>query len=147
MVIGSRLRELRREKNLTQRDMEESMGLARCYVSRVEHGTTVPSLETLHRFAAALSIPLYQIFYAPNEPSRAPVTDTRRSLQALACEPGREGAEARWLLQLQELIGRLSEQDRVWLLDLAHKLANRHRDQHRSQAHRDGRNGEVQAIA
>jgi len=132
MVIGSRLKELRKEKNLTQRDMEESMGLARCYVSRVEHGNTVPSLETLHRFAAALSIPLHEIFYAPNEPSQMPLTDTRRSLQALAGEPGPAGAEARWLLQLEEVAERLSEQDRMWLLDLARKLGRRSRNRPRA---------------
>ena len=44
---------------MSQRDNEERAGLERCYVSRVENGHTVPSLETLERFAGALGVPLY----------------------------------------------------------------------------------------
>lgn len=48
-MIGERLRTLRKEKNLSQGDIEERTGLQRCYVSRVENGHTVPSLETLQK--------------------------------------------------------------------------------------------------
>jgi len=46
MLIGERLRQLREQKALSQGDVEKSSGLLRCYISRVEHGHTVPSLET-----------------------------------------------------------------------------------------------------
>jgi transcriptional regulator with XRE-family HTH domain len=45
MVIGERLRALREEKNLSQGQIEKRSGLLRCYISRVEHGHTVPSIE------------------------------------------------------------------------------------------------------
>ena len=47
MLIGARLRQLREQKQMSQGDVEERTGLLRCYVSRVENGHTVPSLETL----------------------------------------------------------------------------------------------------
>ena len=47
MVIGDRLKTLREAKDLSQGDIEQRTGLLRCYVSRVENGHTVPSLETL----------------------------------------------------------------------------------------------------
>jgi transcriptional regulator with XRE-family HTH domain len=47
MLIGARLRQLRDQKQMSQGDIEERTGLLRCYVSRVENGHTVPSLETL----------------------------------------------------------------------------------------------------
>ena len=47
MLIGARLRQLREQKQMSQGDIEERTGLLRCYVSRVENGHTVPSLETL----------------------------------------------------------------------------------------------------
>ena len=53
VFIGARIRQIRQEKGLSQGDIEEATGLLRCYISRVEHGHTVPSLETLERFAAA----------------------------------------------------------------------------------------------
>jgi transcriptional regulator with XRE-family HTH domain len=63
LMIGERLRTIRELKNLSQGDIEKRTGLIRCYTSRVENGHTVPSIETLAKFAQALDIPLYQIFY------------------------------------------------------------------------------------
>ena len=53
MVIGERLRELRKAKNLSQGDIEKRTGMLRCYTSRVENGHTVPSVETLEKYASA----------------------------------------------------------------------------------------------
>src|SRR5215813_14325374 len=72
MVIGRRLRNLREEKNLSQGDIEKRAGLLRCYISRVENGHTVPSLETLERLAAALEVPLYVLLYDGTEPPALP---------------------------------------------------------------------------
>ena len=63
LMIGERLRTIRESKNLSQGDIEKRTGLFRCYTSRVENGHTVPSIETLAKFAQALDIPLYQFFY------------------------------------------------------------------------------------
>jgi transcriptional regulator with XRE-family HTH domain len=61
MIIGDRLRALREQKNLSQGHIEKRTGLLRCYLSRVECGHTVPSIETLEKWARALEVPLYQI--------------------------------------------------------------------------------------
>ena len=58
MIIGDRLRALRQEKHLSQGQIEKRSGLLRCYISRVEHGHTVPSIETLEKMCRALEIPL-----------------------------------------------------------------------------------------
>jgi transcriptional regulator with XRE-family HTH domain len=63
LMIGERLKTIRESKNLSQGDIEEKTGLLRCYTSRVENGHTVPSIETLAKFAQALDVPLYQLFY------------------------------------------------------------------------------------
>jgi transcriptional regulator with XRE-family HTH domain len=60
MLIGERLRELRESKRLSQSDIEKRTGLLRCYSSRVENGHTVPSIETLEKYARALEVPLYR---------------------------------------------------------------------------------------
>src|SRR5437870_12807916 len=49
-MIGERIRNVRQQQGLSQKHIEERTGLLRCYVSRVENGHTVPSLETLERF-------------------------------------------------------------------------------------------------
>jgi transcriptional regulator with XRE-family HTH domain len=58
MIIGSRLRELRELKDMSQGDIEAKTGLLRCYISRVENGHTVPAIETLEKFARALEVTL-----------------------------------------------------------------------------------------
>src|SRR6267378_1455642 len=56
LFIGERLRALREEKDFSQGDVEKRTGLLRCYISRVEHGYTVPAVETLEKFARALEV-------------------------------------------------------------------------------------------
>jgi transcriptional regulator with XRE-family HTH domain len=78
MQIGKRLREVRELSGLSQGDIERSTGLLRCYVSRVENGHTVPSVDTLEKWAYALSVPLYRIFCDSDEilrPSRISEAD------------------------------------------------------------------------
>jgi transcriptional regulator with XRE-family HTH domain len=63
MIIGDRLRAIREHRKLSQGEVEDRSGLLRCYISRVENCHTVPSLETLERFARALETPLYAFFH------------------------------------------------------------------------------------
>jgi transcriptional regulator with XRE-family HTH domain len=67
MIISERLKKFREFQNLSQGDIEERTGLLRCYVSRVENGHTTPSVETLEKFARALNVPIYQLFYDGEE--------------------------------------------------------------------------------
>ena len=125
MLIGQRIRQLREQKSFSQGDIEKASGLLRCYISRVEHGHTVPSLETLERFAAALDVPLYRLFYTGEDTPATPHLTPRRSLEELADEAGPSGTEARFLLKLKGLVGKMVESDRAFLLDFARKLATR----------------------
>ena len=68
--IGRRLRELRESRNLSQGDLEVRTGLLRCYTSRVENGHTVPSVETIAKYANALGIPLFSFFSIDANPPR-----------------------------------------------------------------------------
>jgi transcriptional regulator with XRE-family HTH domain len=125
MLIGQRLRLLREEKALSQGDIEKASGLLRCYISRVEHGHTVPSLETLERFSDALEVPLYRLFYEGQDAPATPHLTPRRSLEELADDVGPSGTEARFLLKLSRLVGKMADHDRALLLDFAHRLATR----------------------
>jgi len=125
MVIGTRLRSLREERGLSQGDIEKTSGLLRCYISRIENGHTVPSLETLERFASALDVPLYKLFYAGEGDTAMPNLIPRKTLDELADEPGKAGDEARFLVQFNNVLAQLGEPDRDVLLALASKLATR----------------------
>jgi transcriptional regulator with XRE-family HTH domain len=125
MAIGARIRQLRQQKGLSQGDIERSCGLLRCYTSRVENGHTVPSLETLEKFATALGIPLYELFYPGDAPPPTPHVAPRKSLEELAEEESKEGMDARFLLKLKSLLEHIAESDRQVLITMARKLATR----------------------
>ena len=122
MQIGERLRQLREQKGLSQGDVEQASGLLRCYISRVEHGHTVPSLGTLERFAAALDVPLYRLFYTGEDTPPTPNLTPRKSLEELAEDSGTIGSEARFLLKLKGVIGKIAESDRPFFVNFASKL-------------------------
>ena len=120
MIIGDRLRLLRETKKLSQGDIEKRTGLLRCYISRVENGHTVPAVETLEKFARALEVPLYQLFYDGDEPPNLPNLPRRKSAGALAW--GDTGKDARTLAKFRQLLSRTDEEDRRLLLFMAKKM-------------------------
>ena len=121
MIIGDRLRALREDKKFSQGDVEKRTGLLRCYISRVENGHTVPAVETIEKFARALEVPLYQLFYDGEEPPKLPNILKRKSAEDIAW--GSSGKDARWLAKFRRLVGRTEESDRKILMFMAQKMA------------------------
>ena len=123
MIIGDRLREMREAKKLSQGDIEKRTGLLRCYVSRVENGHTVPAVETLEKFARALEVPMYQLFYDGEEPPKLPNILKRKSPDTDAW--GSTGKESRYLSKLRRQLGKTDEGNRKLILGIAQKMAKR----------------------
>jgi transcriptional regulator with XRE-family HTH domain len=111
MDIGKRLRQLRQAKGFSQGDIEKSTGLLRCYVSRVENGYTVPSIKTLEKWAKALEVELYQLFFVGGGEPQAPKTAERTPLR-----PPEEG--------LLKLFSHMSKPNKRLLLLMARKVAS-----------------------
>jgi transcriptional regulator with XRE-family HTH domain len=128
VLIADRLRALREAKKLSQGDIEKRTGLIRCYISRVENGHTVPAIETLEKFARALEVPLYQLFYDGEEPPRLPNLPDRKTAADIAW--GSSGKEARLLFRMRRLLGRVNERDRKLLLFVAQKMARQKNTHH-----------------
>ena len=121
MIIGDRLRALREDKKFSQGDVEKRTGLLRCYISRVENGHTVPAVETIEKFARALEVPMYQLFYDGEEPPKLPNILKRKSADDIAW--GSSGKDARWLAKFRRVLGRTEESDRKILMFMAQKMA------------------------
>lgn len=121
MVIADRLRTLREEKKLSQGDIEKRTGLLRCYISRVENGHTVPSVETLEKLARALEVPMYRLFYNGNEPPKLPNLPKRKSADDIVW--GSTGKDARYLNQLRRALGKAEKKDRKLVMYMAQKMA------------------------
>jgi transcriptional regulator with XRE-family HTH domain len=109
--IGSTIRDFRLQKGMSQGDIEKRTGLLRCYLSRVENGHTVPSLETLQKIAGALDLQLAQFFAEDNVGKEV-------STLHLSEE------EIRFLTQVQRYSANLSESDRRLLLAMVRKFAS-----------------------
>ncbi len=125
MVISERLRAIREQKDLSQGDIEKRTGLLRCYVSRVENGHTVPSIETLEKMARALEVPMYQLFYDGEAPPEIP--SLPKGISADSVEWGHSGESARFFQRLQQVLGRLSEADRKLIMHMPFQLVRRKR--------------------
>jgi transcriptional regulator with XRE-family HTH domain len=121
MVIGDRLRDLRETKKFSQGEIEKRTGLLRCYISRVENGHTVPAVETLEKFARALEVPLYQLFYDGEQPPKLPNLPKRKSADDIAW--GSSGKDARLLSKFLRLFSRMDEDDLKLLFFVAQKMA------------------------
>jgi transcriptional regulator with XRE-family HTH domain len=121
MIIGDRLRALREEKKFSQGEIEKRTGLLRCYISRVENGHTVPAVETLEKFARALEVPMYQLFYEGDEPPK--MLNLSKPKTAGEMVWGDSGQDARTLAKFRRLLSRTDETNRKLLFFMAQKMA------------------------
>ena len=77
--FGLRIKELRSDREITQEELAEQVGVFRTYMSRIETGVANPSLTTIHALASALRVDISELFVAPTTASAATRT---RSQQA-----------------------------------------------------------------
>ena len=54
--IGTRIREARQRRKLSQTELARRVGLHRVSLANIERGTRTPSLETLFKLARALKV-------------------------------------------------------------------------------------------
>lgn len=125
MILSERLQALRKQKKLSQGDIEKRTGLLRCYVSRVEHGHTTPSVLTLEKLARALGVPLYQLFHDGDGSIKAPAW-LKGSPRSLEASWGVSGKDAQTLARFRRLLSKMKERDLDHLLFLAQKMAAAH---------------------
>jgi len=123
VIIGERLRAWREYKALSQVDMEKRTGLFRYHISRVENGHTIPTLETLTRFARALEVPVFHLVYEENDPYQPPILP--QSVRSIESSTGLSRNALSFLEHFNLLISQLPERDRQLLFGLARRMLNR----------------------
>jgi transcriptional regulator with XRE-family HTH domain len=120
MDVGSRLKQFRETKGLSQGKIEGRTGLLRCYISRVENGHTLPSVETLEKFARALDMPLYQLLYEGERPPKSLNTQAQEKEDWAS-----RGKGSRTFSKLQNALQKMSVSDRALLLSMAGKMVGK----------------------
>jgi transcriptional regulator with XRE-family HTH domain len=109
-----------KQRILSQGDVEKRTGLLRCYTSRVENGVTVPSVETLEKYARALEVPMYRLFYDGDKPQSPKLRVAKHET-----EWGTKGKEHGELRDFAKLLSRLDERQRNILLQMALHMARK----------------------
>jgi transcriptional regulator with XRE-family HTH domain len=122
MMIGGRVRKLRKEKKFSQGDIEKRTGLQRSYISSVEHGHLTPTIQTIEKIARALEVPLYRLFYESNKLPNVPNLLRKSPAET---EWGSAGKDAQFLNKLRRLLSKIGEEDRRLILHMAGKMAGR----------------------
>ena len=112
--IGEVIRSFRGARGLSQGDIERRTGLLRCYLSRVENGHTVPSLETLAKIAEAMEISLAEFF---------PGTETSRDRESQRMLSELSQDEIRFLGEIKKYTSTLSDRDRKLVLAMIRNMA------------------------
>ena len=74
MNIGESIKNLRKEKKLKLKDLYEATGITVSFLSDIENGKKLPSLETLQKIAQALHTPVHVFFregtgFTPAQPA------------------------------------------------------------------------------
>lgn len=69
--VGKNIRQIRREKDISQEKLALEAELNRAYVGYIERGERHPSIETVYKIALALDIPIYKLFQFSNEPNNS----------------------------------------------------------------------------
>lgn len=111
MNIGETIRNFRLQKGMSQGDIEKRTGLLRCYLSRVENGHTIPSLDTLAKIASAMEVALAQ-FFVDNHSENG-----HKNLPQLSDD------EIRFLTQIRRYSSNLNDSDRKLVLAMVKKMA------------------------
>jgi len=115
VAIGEVIRTYRSQRGLSQGDIERRTGLLRCYLSRVENGHTVPSLETLAKIAEAMEISLADFFPGTETPRDR---DTQKMLGELSED------EIRFLSEIKKHSSGLTDGDKRLVLAMIRKMAS-----------------------
>lgn len=97
--IGQKIRYLRKQHQLTIKQLASGCGLSRNAVSLLERGEVSPTVATLCKVASALGVPAGSLFQdiCPNEvvliraQDRSPSQLSEKSLKALSCSVSTEG--------------------------------------------------------
>lgn len=103
--IGKRLRALRVQNGQVIDDIAAISGLSRAYISQVETGKASPSLQTVDKLAAALQVPLADLFAADGDFKLQLIRARERQIMQFGAEESPES--------MRKLIHFLSAPNRV----------------------------------
>ena len=68
-LLGKRIRELRKSRNITQEQLAEMLGIGTPNISYIENGKFAPSIENFEKLVTIFDIEPYELYkFSPDEP-------------------------------------------------------------------------------
>lgn len=90
-IIGSKIREFRTKKGLTQEELASKADLHTTFIAHIESGKKVCSVKSLKKIASALKIPIQSLFTQSQKDHETPYdVPTRRLISMIQNSTDRE---------------------------------------------------------
>src|SRR5512141_2831810 len=89
-LVGSRIRELRKGRHLTQTELSEKIGIAQSDLSRMEQGEYKVGLDTLFKVLQVFDLKMGEFFGETEDPQAEATRELVREFQELSGEAQRE---------------------------------------------------------
>lgn len=62
-LLGNKIKQIRKNKNLTQEELSELINIEVPSLSNIERGKFAPSIETLQKLSSALGVQMWEFYY------------------------------------------------------------------------------------
>jgi transcriptional regulator with XRE-family HTH domain len=89
-LVGSRIRELRKRRHLTQTELSERIGIAQSDLSRMEQGEYKVGLDTLFKILQVFDLKMGEFFGETTPPEAAATRELVTDFEELSSEAQRE---------------------------------------------------------
>lgn len=89
-LVGSRIRELRKGRHLTQTELSEKIGVAQSDLSRMEQGEYKVGLDTLFKILQVFDLKMGEFFGETESPSEREARNLAEEFQSLSDEARQE---------------------------------------------------------
>lgn len=101
-LVGSRIRELRKGRHLTQTELSEKIGIAQSDLSRMEQGEYKVGLDTLFKVLQVFDLKMGEFFGETEDPRAEETRTLVQEFQELSAEAQREVRDFLRFKKLQE---------------------------------------------
>lgn len=85
-IIHIRIRDLRRERELTQEELAEALGISRQSINAMEAGRALPSLPVALQIASFFAVPLHQLIAEQRRQEEAAFTESMPAVNVAESE-------------------------------------------------------------
>ena len=102
-LVGSRIRELRKGRHLTQTELSDKIGIAQSDLSRMEQGEYKVGLDTLFKILQVFDLKMGEFFGETDSPAEKEARDLAAEIQDLSDDARQEVREfVRFKKQLED---------------------------------------------